>query len=550
LTVRSYFLSGLLGLGVLALIALFQQTPGYMDAEYYYSGGMRLAEGYGFNEEILWNFLDDPAGIPHPSHGYWMPLVSMLAAIGPVISGGLNFAAARLPFVLLAAFLPPLTAALAWRLHRRRDLAVISAAFALFPAFYLSYLPTTDIFSPLMVIGGLFLLMIPSDSLDGRLNNRKMFLSYFILGILAGLMHLARADGVIWLFVALGASVAAQTGGPLPESQTGLSESAGERCPETRRSGVVVGVHLLACIFGYLLFMAPWFARNFTVFGTILAPGGSRALWIREYDELFSYPATTLTFTRWWGTGLKAIAGARWWAAGQNLQSAIAVQGEIFLAPLVLIGMWRLSRDQRIRLAGIAWLLIFLAMTLIFPFQGARGGFFHSAAALQPFFWAVAPLGLESLLEIGAQRRGWDIRQARRFFSTGLVVFALLLTVFVTTNRLFSNGAGKLSWNESHARYTQLEQALIIMGAAEGDVVMVNNAPGFYVASERPAISIPFGSLQDICSAAERYRVRFLCLEIDQIPGETGLFEHPVDKACLQFRRNVEGIRVFEVRAP
>ena len=549
MSVRFYLFLGLLGLGFSSFIALFQQAPGYMDAEYYYSGGMRLAEGYGFSEEILWNYLDDPVGLPHPSHGYWMPLVSILAAIGPIISGSLNFPMARLSFILLAALLPPLTAALAWRLHGRRDLALVSAAFALFPAFYMPYLPTTDVFSPLMVSGGLFLLMIPSNGQAEGPNRHPLSLSFFFLGILAGLMHLARADGVIWLIVALGAAVF-RTGRPVPGSQPSLPDGDGGRGAKIRQSGVAVGVQMLACIVGYRLIMAPWYIRNFTVFGTILAPGGSRALWIRGYDELFTYPAATLTFQRWWESGLKAIADARAWAAGQNLQSAVAVQGEIFLAPLILIGMWKLRKDLHVQLAGTAWLLIFLAMTLIFPYQGARGGFLHSAAGLQPLFWAVAPVGLESVLEIGVQRRGWDIRQARRFFSTGLVGFALLLTIFVTANRLFSNETGRSAWSESHARYTRLQQALTTMGAARGDVVMVNNSPGFYIAGERPAISIPFGYLQDVCSAAQRYKVRFLGLEIDQIPGETELFEHPSDKACLRFRENFEGIRVFEVREP
>ncbi len=43
-----------------------------------------VSPGYGFSEMVLWNFLDDPEGLPHPSHGYWMPLVSILSAAGMV----------------------------------------------------------------------------------------------------------------------------------------------------------------------------------------------------------------------------------------------------------------------------------------------------------------------------------------------------------------------------------------------------------------------------------------------------------------------------------
>ena len=44
-----------------------------MDAEYYYAGGIRLAEGDGFTENFLWNYLDNPVGLPHPAFTYWMP---------------------------------------------------------------------------------------------------------------------------------------------------------------------------------------------------------------------------------------------------------------------------------------------------------------------------------------------------------------------------------------------------------------------------------------------------------------------------------------------
>ncbi len=71
---------------VLALVAriafaLPQQQPGYMDAYYYTVGAQQLAAGRGFTEPFIWNYLDDPSGLPRPSHQYWMPLPSILAAL-------------------------------------------------------------------------------------------------------------------------------------------------------------------------------------------------------------------------------------------------------------------------------------------------------------------------------------------------------------------------------------------------------------------------------------------------------------------------------------
>ena len=63
-----------LALLVRVLAALPQTQPNYMDAAYYLVGGQRLAQGFGFNDPYVWNYLDQPIGLPHPSHLYWMPL--------------------------------------------------------------------------------------------------------------------------------------------------------------------------------------------------------------------------------------------------------------------------------------------------------------------------------------------------------------------------------------------------------------------------------------------------------------------------------------------
>ena len=69
-----------LALLVRLLIAFPIHQPGYMDAAYSYDIALNLVRGQGFVEPFLWNYLDDPAGLPHPSHLYWMPLTSILSS--------------------------------------------------------------------------------------------------------------------------------------------------------------------------------------------------------------------------------------------------------------------------------------------------------------------------------------------------------------------------------------------------------------------------------------------------------------------------------------
>ncbi|MEK6220978.1 MAG: hypothetical protein N2D54_01865, partial [Chloroflexota bacterium] len=149
---RQYLFLFLLGVGVTLAVASYQSTPGYMDADYYFAGGLRLAEGEGFTEVTLWNYLDDPAGLPHPSHVYWMPLASIAAWIGIEIFPSLaSFEAAQIIFVLIAGLIPPLTAGLSYSFTGKQKLARLAGILAAFSGFYISFLAASDTFGIYMV---------------------------------------------------------------------------------------------------------------------------------------------------------------------------------------------------------------------------------------------------------------------------------------------------------------------------------------------------------------------------------------------------------------
>ena len=186
---RIYTLLFVLGLGVALGVASLQSLPGYLDSDYYFVGGLQLVEGKGFTEPFLWNYLDDPAGLPHPSHTYWLPLSSILAALSMFVTGQHTYAAARLVFILIAACIPPLTARLALDITGRRGLALTSGLLAVFSVYYVPFLPVTDNYAPFMLLGGLIFLLV----------KKERWWAFLLMGLLAGLMNLARSDGLLWL---------------------------------------------------------------------------------------------------------------------------------------------------------------------------------------------------------------------------------------------------------------------------------------------------------------------------------------------------------------
>jgi hypothetical protein len=510
-------------------MAAFQPVPGYMDADAYYVGGRQLARGNGFTEPYLWNYLDNPSGIPHPSNTYWMPLASLLAAGGAALLGPESWTAARIGFILVASSLPPLTAALAWSLTSRRELSISSGMLAVFPAFYLPFLTVTDTFGLYMLLGGTFFLVL--SFLRSPVTPRSTLFHSFILGIIAGLMHLARADGLLWLFLAIAAVFFM-----IPKS--------------VKKRFVIPFFSILLILAGYLAIMAPWFDRNISIFGTPLAPGGAKMFWLTSYDQIFSYPASQITFLAWWQSGLVEILKVRAWSLGLNLANSVAVQGEVFLIPLIGFGAWKMHKDPRVQLAGSAWLVTLVVMTVAFPFAGARGGFFHSGAALQTVWWALAPVGLYEMINLGSRKRGWKVAQANQVFRIGVIILAGLVTLGVFLNHSFSGVQGE-AWDRENTTYSHIGRYLDSQGATVEDLVMVANPPGFFLASGNPAIAVPDGDMSTVEAVAKKFDARYLVLEAGSIPiGLLEVYDHPDLQSGLVYKSEIDHARIFLFKSP
>ena len=523
MTLRTYLFLFIFGLAVPVFIAQFQPIPGYLDSDYYYAGGIQLATGNGFTEPYLWNYLDGTTSLPHPSHSYWMPLASIVSALGMWLTGQTTYTSARLFFLLIAALIPPLTAALAYTFSQRRDLAITSGILAIFSVYHAPFVGVTDNFSLFMLLGGLYFIFATQLIQDPtRIQN------WFLLGLLSGLMTLSRSDGLLWL--ALTFLFATRNLQP-PTSNV-------------QRSSFIL--HLSSFIFallGFLLIMSPWYARNLNIYGTLMAPGGSRALWLENYDQTFVYPPTELTKESFIALGWDHIIAGRMWALNMNLQSGFAAHGGIILFPFIVAGIIYYRKDERVKLVSLAWLILFFVMTFLFPFAGARGAFFHAGAALQPMWWSLAPLGLESIL-LSLRKRGIGNDQNRVVFRSALIMVAMILTVYVVYLRLFT-----LGWGEGEdANYPVIEQFLVENGIENNDIVIVRNAPGYYLETGRSAISIPYGGEDAILGAAVQFDAYYLVLEPEAVLDPLkDLFQNPESRSKFVYLGELDGARIYRL---
>ncbi len=229
--IRDMCLLFTLALLVRLLAAFPQQQPNYMDAAYSYVNALNLAAGYGFVENFVWNYLDNPAPPPHPSHLYWMPLTSILAWLGMAV-GGPSYRAAQIAFIILSALLAPISYWVAWAVSGQRRPSWLVGLLAIFSGFYFPFWTAIDNFTPFAIAGSLSLLMAwqgmtnhqrqstnsnrqktkgqepeARNEAQIKIQNPKPVLSVvegskiqnLLAGVFVGLSHLARADGPLLL---------------------------------------------------------------------------------------------------------------------------------------------------------------------------------------------------------------------------------------------------------------------------------------------------------------------------------------------------------------
>ena len=365
---------------------------------------------------------------------------------------------------------------------------MVSGLLSVFSLYYAPFMPVPDNYALFMLFGGAFLLFAP-------LKQKWIPLA---LGAIAGLMTLARSDGLLWLGLA-----------GLTVMWKSAYKGDGTKKPFKEWLILIVPTGLLV-ILGYLLTMGFWHARNIDLFGSFLTPGGGRLLWLQNYNQTFIYPPENLTRESFLQAGWELAFQNRVRAFSSNFSNAFGAQGGIFLFPFILIGLWQLRHDLRMKIAVTGWLILFAVMTVIFPFAGSRGSFFHAGAAFQPFWWVAAPIGLDAVISWARSRGRFTDRNAPYFLQGILVLLAIFMTGYLVNFRVISSG-----WAQDDFIYPSVEKMLLENGIKPQDVVIVRNPPGYFIASGRPSISLPFGDESTILAVAEKYDARYLVIEKD-----------------------------------
>jgi hypothetical protein len=479
----------LFGIALLARIgaAWLVDYPPYTDPAYYLMVAQQLADGHGFTAPALWSFLEvggrlpaDPT-LPVLSNGHWMPLTSIVAAASIAMFEPLlgTWRAAQLPFVLLSAALVPFTAFVGWELWHSRRVAWAAGVLALF--------------------AGPFLILYP------QVNNTAMFGAAGAGAVWCAIRAVSASRSTWWL-VASGALAGVATLTRVDGILLAVAPAVAWWVRPGERSLVAGAGSAVA----YLLVLAPWLVRDMAVFGAPFPSAGGHTLWITTYNEQFSigHEPTPATY---FGAGLGTVVGSKLAAWGELVGRIAVLMGGLFILPLGW-GLWAERRRRDLAPFLVYFLVVFVAMGLIFTFHAPMGAFYHSAAAWLPFALPLAVASLPGLCN-GAGR-WWPFlrRPATHRF--------LLVAGLLGAGALSITGSAVLlaQWNPAHDRLALAASYLREEGAT-ADRVLSYDPSALHYLSGNPGVAPPFDPYSVIGRVVDAYDVDWVVVTLR--PGQT-----------------------------
>ncbi len=481
-----------LALAVRALLIWHFPYPAYPDSAYYVDVAQAIHSGQGFNVDFIWIFAEvggtipaDPV-LPIPSNAHWMPLASIVQLPFMALFGTAAWASAA-PFAIIGATAAPLTWAIARDAKASSTVAVGAGTLTAVPLLSAVYLVQPDNFSlyqPLVIAS----LWMAARALQGKRPGR----AFVAAGLLAGLATLSRNDGML---------VLASLGVIFLFDRWRAWRSNGSRAPAIPFAAAV------ACVGVFVLVMAPWWARQLAVFGSISPSTASgKVLFIRDIGEWNSI-TTPANLEHLLGMGPGPLLVSRIGGLVAALTIYITLVAGVVLAPFMVIGGWarRRSDDMRPFFAYAAILFAFSALVSAIHVPG--GTFIHSAVALAPYSYILALEGVAiAVAWVAARRHTWDPAVATRLFTSAIVGFAVICAVFGTL-------VVHTVWDGRRERHIAVAATLDVQGAPLTDRVMSIDAASTKYWSGRGGVVLVNDPVDTVHEVAQAYGIRWLVLD-------------------------------------
>jgi hypothetical protein len=236
-------------------------------------------------------------------------------------------------------------------------------------------------------------------------------------------------------------------------------------------------------------------------------------MWIATYDDTFIYPASELNLHYWLKNSISLRPQQISEALKMNLGTLLGVQMMVFGLPLFILGLKKNNQNLILRIGIIYYSLIFIFMTVIFPLAGSRGGFLHSAAAIQIVIWVLMADGLLMFINWGIRKRNWQLQRSQKMFGSAFLAIVVVFTLIVYNNDVIGDSFQEIKWSQDYQRYQMVEEEIARTSNDKKEVVMINNPLGYYYYTDRWGIVIPNSEVDQFLEVINKFEVRYIVLD-------------------------------------
>lgn len=457
------------------------------DISFYYAVAKNLAEGRGFVIDYIWNFWNHPEGIPTPSNVWWMPLPSVICAIGMKL-GGVTYTAAQNAMILVTSIMPLVMYLLGKDLFGSRAVGLLGATVAISFHLFMDQPSAPLSHGPFVVLCSLSLWLIVRSLRDPS--------SLPWVGAAIAATQLARSDGIV-LFGALI-----------------VSQLVNRKRPPWK--------FILAVPLTYAIVMAPWWAHNLSVHGA-LAPGGSfRAVYLQNYEQWYSVPEH-VTAGRWLADGWEPVIQQKISMSKLNLSTAAtglvvgaadrtgawdhpALVGVLWLSWIGLLFALRRRFAAFWTLLALEWIFYSLVFTAV-GHESFRSGMY----AVYPTLILCAMAGLVALLRLltAPLPASWRTEKAHSILASVVVAF-IVLGNFAFARTAMERKVRNIGDVSGFYRFFQTR--VVEPLGVQGETIMARGVHELNAITGLRCVMIPFDDEETILEVAKRYGVTYLLL--------------------------------------
>jgi 4-amino-4-deoxy-L-arabinose transferase-like glycosyltransferase len=474
----------------------------------YYSLGINLHEGQGFNLDYIWNFASDPEAVTHPLD-HWLPLSGIVVA-GSFALFGVSFWAALLPFVLLSG----LQSLLVYGYANRIGISLPARIFASLATAYIPWLFVSSLRTDTTTLFGVLAFGCLATVYLGFTENSRWF---WLAGLCAGLASLTRNDGPVLIPAAIGAGMWF-----------------------TWRGCRFRWIDVLGAAVMFALVLLPWMMRNQSALGTPWPGDLVKSMFVTDHEDFYAY-SKDISLQTYLDQGIPSLVGKILFELAASVKLMLVLPGMLFTVAIVgglVDSFLHRHTPDHFDLAPYFPALLFVLLTfaaygILLPYMSQGGSFKKAFLSMLPFLIILGASAIERAL------RSSDIYK-------WIVVLVLVLMVADAVELTRSD----FNYNNTEqTRYEHLKRVLDTLDDDREIIVMTRDPWSVNLVTHYRAVMVPNESIDVILEVADRYGVTYILTpcarpSLDQLYNNQAT--HPRLEEVADLRE--DNMRLYRIR--